>query len=346
MTQEAIILTGGAGYIGSHIAVVLAEAGYDIILIDDFSNASKAVVPRIEELMGNPLTLIEQDLSAVGAASKIADIVGDRPVQAIIHLAGLKAVGESVRQPERYFRTNLGATLGVLDLMEKIDCDRLVFSSSATVYSAENSLPVNEEGIVGPVNPYGQTKLFSEQMIASSIAAHEGRQAVNLRYFNPVGAHPSGDLGEDPNDIPNNLFPLIAQVAAGARDVLNVFGNDYPTVDGTGVRDYVHVMDLARGHLAAVAFLQQNQEAALATFNLGTGTGYSVLEVIDAFAQTSGKGIPVKFVGRRDGDLAEMVADPSLAGDRLGWRASKNLAQMCADYWRFHHRHPDGHSSD
>ena len=339
MSQGSIILTGGARYIGSHIACVLAEVGYDIIIIDDFSNASKAVISRIETLIGDELMVIEQDLAEPGADVKIASRVERQSVQAIIHLAGLKAVGESVREPERYFRINLGATLGVLGLMNEIDCPHLVFSSSATVYSAQNTLPVTEEAALGPVNPYGQTKLFSEQIIASAMIAHTGWRGVNLRYFNPVGAHPSGDIGEDPNDIPNNLFPLIADVAAGRREVLNVFGNDYPTIDGTGVRDYVHVMDLAKGHLAAVEYLSAGKGQALSTFNLGTGKGYSVLEVIDAFAQVSGAGIPVKFVGRRDGDLAEMVADPGLAARELDWQASKTLAQMCADHWRFGQRH-------
>ncbi len=342
MNARSVILTGGAGYIGSHIAVLLIEAGYEVVIIDDFSNSSPAVIDRIEKLSGIRPQLVEQDLSVPDCVDGVSAALAGRGYAGVIHLAGLKAVGESVAQPGRYYRVNLGTTLNLLSIMEKIKCNNIVFSSSATVYGELNPPPVDESGKIGPTNPYGFSKLFNEQILADYAAANQGFQVINLRYFNPVGAHPSGLIGEDPKGIPNNLFPYIAQVAVGRREALNVFGDDYDTVDGTGVRDYIHVMDLAEGHLAALKFALEDHGGGVACFNLGCGRGYSVLEVVNAFAAASGKEIPVKVVGRRAGDIAEIVADAAQAEKILGWKTQRDLNQMCIDHWHWQAKNPDG----
>ncbi len=277
MKAKSVILTGGAGYIGSHIAVLLIEAGYDITIIDDFSNSSPLVLDRIEKITGTKPRLIEQDLSAPDCVDSICSALAGQAPAGVIHLAGLKAVGESVEQPARYYRVNLWATLNLLSVMEKLKCKTIVFSSSATVYGALNPSPVDESGKTGPTNPYGFSKLFNEQILSDYAAANQGFQVINLRYFNPVGAHPSGLIGEDPKGIPNNLFPYIAQVAVGRHEALNVFGDDYDTIDGTGVRDYIHVLDLAEGHLAALQFALEGDWSGVEFFNLGCGRGFSVL---------------------------------------------------------------------
>ncbi len=342
MKAKSVILTGGAGYIGSHIAVLLIEAGYDITIIDDFSNSSPLVLDRIEKITGTKPRLIEQDLSAPDCVGSICSALAGRDYAGGIHLAGLKAVGESVDQPGRYYRVNLGATLNLLSVMEKLKCKTIVFSSSATVYGALNASPVDESGKTGPTNPYGFSKLFNEQILSDYAAANQGFQVINLRYFNPVGAHPSGLIGEDPKGIPNNLFPYIAQVAVGRHEALNVFGDDYDTIDGTGVRDYIHVLDLAEGHLAALQFALDGDWSGVECFNLGCGRGFSVLEVVNAFAAASGQEVPVKVVGRRVGDIAEIVANAVRAEKLLGWKTQKDLGQMCADHWRWQEKNPDG----
>jgi UDP-glucose 4-epimerase len=342
MKPKSVILTGGAGYIGSHIAVLLIEAGYEVVIIDDFSNSSPSVIDRIEKLSSHRPQLIEQDLSVPDCVDSICSALAGRDYAGVIHLAGLKAVGESVEQPGRYYKVNLGATLNLLTIMEKLKCKSIVFSSSATVYGELNPSPVDEAGKTGPTNPYGFSKLFNEQILSDYAAANAGFQVINLRYFNPVGAHPSGLIGEDPKGIPNNLFPYIAQVAVGRRVALNVFGDDYDTIDGTGVRDYIHVMDLAEGHLAALRFGLSGNWDGVECFNLGCGCGFSVLEVVDAFATASGQKVPVKVVKRRAGDIAEIVADAARAEKLLGWKTQKDLNQMCADHWYWQEKNPDG----
>ncbi|PRI10191.1 UDP-glucose 4-epimerase GalE [Leucobacter massiliensis] len=335
-----VLLTGGAGYIGSHTALVLLERGHEVIVLDDYSNSSPEAVRRVEELSGARIPVVEADLAdraAAGAA--LADVGFD----AVIHFAGLKAVGESVAQPTRYYRVNLDSTLVLLDLMRERGVDRLVFSSSATVYGDPVYTPIDEEHRVGVgvTNPYGWSKFMNEQIIRDAQRARPELGAVLLRYFNPVGAHPSGRIGEDPAGIPNNLMPFIAQVAVGKRERLSVFGDGYPTVDGTGVRDYIHVMDLAEGHVAALERLAPGVES----YNLGSGTGSSVLEVVRAFEAASGREIPYTVAPPRDGDVATVTADPARANERLGWRTTRTLAEACRDAWNWQSANPDGYGA-
>ncbi|MCB1272786.1 MAG: UDP-glucose 4-epimerase GalE [Leucobacter sp.] len=335
-----VLLTGGAGYIGSHTALVLLERGYRVVVLDDFSNSSVEAVRRVEELTGETIPLIEADLAAPGAAAVLSGVDFD----AVIHFAGLKAVGESVQQPVRYYRTNLDSTLNLLDLMAERGVAKLVFSSSATVYGDPRYLPQDEQHPVGVglTNPYGWSKAMNEQIIRDAQAARPELAAALLRYFNPVGAHPSGRIGEDPAGIPNNLMPYIAQVAVGARERLSVFGDGYPTVDGTGVRDYIHVMDLAEGHAAALEHLTSGVTA----YNLGSGTGSSVLEVVRAFEAASGRPVPYEIVAPRAGDVAETVADPRKANEELGWRTTRTLAEACRDSWAWQSSNPHGYRAE
>ncbi len=334
-----VLLTGGAGYIGSHTALVLLERGHEVIVVDDFSNSSPEAVRRVEALSGRSVPVIEVDLAEREAARAALDGV---EFDAVIHFAGLKAVGESVAQPTRYYRVNLDSTLTVLDLMRERGATKFVFSSSATVYGEPQRVPIDEAhpAGVGVTNPYGWTKAMVEQIVRDTQVAWPELEAVLLRYFNPVGAHPSGRIGEDPSGIPNNLMPFITQVAVGKRERLSVFGGDYPTPDGTGVRDYIHVMDLAEGHVAALEHLS----AGVTAFNLGSGTGSSVLEVVRAFEEASGRRVPYDIVPGRAGDVAAMVADPAKANAELDWRTTRSLAEACRDAWTWQSSNPGGYA--
>ncbi|MFT4233125.1 MAG: UDP-glucose 4-epimerase GalE [Leucobacter sp.] len=335
-----VLLTGGAGYIGSHTALVLIERGHDVLVLDDFSNSSIESVRRVEELTGASIPVIEADLSDRDAAAAALE---GAEFDAAIHFAGLKAVGESVAEPTRYYRVNLDSTLALLDLMRERGVEKLVFSSSATVYGDPEYVPIDEahRAGVGLTNPYGWSKFMNEQIIRDAQTAWPGLGAVLLRYFNPVGAHSSGRIGEDPSGIPNNLMPFIAQVAVGRRERLSVFGDAYPTPDGTGVRDYIHVMDLAEGHVAALERIEPGVE----TYNLGSGTGSSVLEVVRAFEEASGRSVPYEVVPARSGDVASTVADPSRANARLGWRTTRGLAEACRDAWAWQSANPGGYTA-
>lgn len=339
--SDRILLSGGAGYIGSHCAVLLLEAGYQVIIADDFSNSQREVLRRIKNISGKDFTFYEEDLCNRDATRAI--FLREKP-DAVLHFAGYKAVGESVKKPLMYYRNNLDNALSVLEAMQASSCRRLIFSSSATVYEhLENSPLIESEGL-GCKNPYGWTKFMIEQMIRDLCRADESLSCVLLRYFNPVGAHPSGQLGEDPQGIPNNLVPYIAKVAIGKLPYLSVYGNDYDTPDGTGVRDYIHIMDLAEGHLAALKYSTQMKGAQ--AINLGTGKGYSVLDVLHAFERACGKKLPYQFVDRRPGDFDFYYADPSLAEKLLGWRAKYSLDDMCRDSWKWQSENPRGYAAE
>lgn len=331
-----VLATGGAGYIGSHVVAELLASGRHVVVLDDFSNSGRDVVDRIASLgIGTP-DLVEGD---VRDPARLDAVFARFPIDAVVHLAGLKAVGESVTQPLRYYAVNVGGAVALLEAMLRHQVRRLVFSSSATVYGVPRSNPIGEGEPLGATNPYGRTKLFIEEIIGDLVVAQPDFAAVSLRYFNPVGAHKSGVIGEDPKGIPNNLFPFMAQTAAGIRDRLLVYGNDYPTPDGTGVRDYIHVVDLARGHLAAIDFLLAGEGAGQnVAVNLGCGRGHSVLESIAAFSRAAGREIPYEIVGRRPGDVAQCVADAGRAAELLGWRTERQLDEMCADHWAFQSR--------
>ena len=333
-----ILLTGGAGYIGSHSCIALVQAGYTPVIVDNFSNSHSAVLQRLARITGQAIACEQGD---VADAAFMADVLRRHAVQAVLHFAGYKAVGESVAEPLKYYRNNIGSTLGLLEAMAAVGCRKLVFSSSATVYGDPASVPITEDFPRSHTNPYGHSKLMIEDMLASLGAADPAWAMAVLRYFNPVGAHPSGLIGENPSGIPNNLMPYITQVAVGQRPQLQVFGDDYPTPDGTGVRDYIHVQDLAEGHVAALdALLQRGQSL---TVNLGTGQGHSVLEVVRAFEQASGRAVPYQIMPRRPGDVAQCYADPALAQQQLGWQARRSLADMCADAWRWQSQNPRGY---
>ena len=335
-----VLLTGGAGYIGSHTALVLLERGHEVVVLDDFSNSSAEAVRRVEELTGRSIRLIEADLADREAAAAAFEGL---EIDAVVHFAGLKAVGESVAQPTRYYRVNIDSTLNLLDIMRERGITQLVFSSSATVYGDPQYVPQDEAhpAGVGLTNPYGWSKAMIEQIIRDTQKSWPELQAVLLRYFNPVGAHPSGRIGEDPSGIPNNLMPFIAQVAVGKREKLSVFGDNYPTPDGTGVRDYIHVMDLAEGHAAAL----ERMADGVATYNLGSGTGSSVLDVVRAFGEAAGREIPYEVVPGREGDVAETVADPGRANSELDWRTTRSLADACRDSWAWQSANPDGYGA-
>ncbi len=326
-----ILLTGGAGYIGSHTCAALAAAGQSFVILDNFSNAQHSVIERLERVVGAKVQLVEGD---VADADLVGRLLRDHRVKAVMHFAAYKAVGESVEQPLRYYQNNVGGTVALLEAMQGAGVGTLVFSSSATVYGDPASVPITEDFPLAATNPYGWTKLMMEQVLADVVASQpDFWRVARLRYFNPVGAHASGLIGEDPLGVPNNLMPYVAQVASGQRPYLNVWGNDYSTPDGTGVRDYIHVMDLAEGHVSALRYLQDY--AGLLTVNLGTGRGTSVLEMVAAFERASGRPIPVQVGPRRAGDVAQCWADPTVANQLLGWRATRGLDQMCADAWRW-----------
>lgn len=336
--MSLILLTGGAGYIGSHTTIELLARGHEVLLIDNFCNSSPRVLERIARIVGQPVACERVD---VRDAIALARVFARYPVDAVIHFAALKAVGESCAQPLRYFENNIGGTIALLQSMQDAGIGKLVFSSSATVYGQPDACPIAESASLRITNPYGRTKLVMEELIGDVCAAHADFHAAILRYFNPVGAHDSGLIGEDPAGIPNNLMPFVCQVAVGRREYLSVFGGDYPTRDGTGVRDYIHVVDLARAHVAATERLLCT--SASLTVNLGTGCGYSVLEIVRAFAQASGRPIPYRIVERRPGDVAECYADPRMARELLNWQAEYGIERMCTDAWRWQSMFPMGY---
>jgi len=327
-----ILLTGGMGYIGSHTSVVLAEAGHEVVLYDNLCNSKHTVLDQLETITGKRPTFIEGD---VRDTSKLEHALNHQKIDAVIHFAGLKAVGESVEKPIDYYENNVTGTVSLLRAMYTANIKNIVFSSSATVYGNPQYLPLDEQHPTSATNPYGRSKLQIEEVLADLSKSDPGWSIVCLRYFNPVGAHDSGLIGEDPNDIPNNLMPYIAQVASGKLPHLNIFGDDYNTKDGTGVRDYIHVMDLAEGHKSALDFL--NNHTGWHAINLGTGTGYSVLEMVQAFEQVSGKNIPYKITNRRAGDIATCYAKADKSNQQLDWRAKRDLDEMCRSAWCFHH---------
>ena len=332
-----ILVTGGAGYIGSHTVLALLDAGYDVLIADNFVNSKPEVLNRLQSLSSKPFSFEEVDLTDAQATDALFD---KYVIDGVIHFAALKAVGESVRKPLEYFRNNLDSTFNLLFSMRKHGVNQIVFSSSATVYGDPVSVPIREDFALSVTNPYGRTKLMIEDILRDVAVAQPELRIGLLRYFNPVGAHASGMIGEDPNGIPNNLMPYIAQVAVGKLPALRIFGNDYPTPDGTGVRDYIHVVDLARGHVAALKKLQES--AGVYTYNLGTGVGYSVLDVLHAFEKACGKTLPYEIVARRPGDVAACYADPEKAARELGWRAEFGIERMCADAWRWQSMNPNG----
>ena len=336
--MSSVLVTGGAGYIGSHTVLLLLEAGYSVVVLDNLSNSSRESLDRVERLTGKSLEFIEGDIRDSDCLKKIFD---GHDIASVIHFAGLKAVGESVAQPLRYYDWNVTGTLRLLEAMDNAGVRTMVFSSSATVYGDPATVPIREDFPLSATNPYGATKLHIEDMLRDLYTSDNRWRIALLRYFNPVGAHESGEIGEDPNGIPNNLMPFIAQVAIGKREQLNVFGGDYPTPDGTGVRDYIHVMDLAQGHLAALQALEKT--GGLITTNLGTGHGYSVLEMIQAFSRASGRDVPYQVVERRSGDVAICFADPTHASNVLGWSASRGIDAMCEDHWRWQDKNPNGY---
>lgn len=334
-----VLVTGGAGYIGSHTVVQLTAAGHEVVVVDSFANSKPTVVPRLEALTGSSLEVHAFDLTD---RDKVDALLSERPFDAVIHFAGLKAVGESVELPLEYYQNNLDSTFALVRAMARHGCFKLVFSSSATVYGENAPLPMREDLPTTATNPYGWTKVMIEQVLRDVAHTDERWRIALLRYFNPVGAHASGTIGEDPQGIPNNLMPLIAQVAVGTRDTLRVFGDDYPTPDGTALRDYIHVEDLAAGHLAALTHLGASRER-VSTFNLGTGHGTSVLEVLHAFEKACGRELPHEVVGRRPGDIAASYADPSRAEAQLGWKATRSIEDICADQWRWQLANPSGY---
>ena len=335
--MPTILLTGAAGYIASHTWLALQQAGFQVVGVDDFSNSSPEVLARLQRLSGQ-VPVFEQ--ASVCDAAAMQGIFSRHAIDAVVHFAAFKAVGESTAQPLAYYRNNIGGLVTTCEAMRAAGCRRIVFSSSATVYGDPQRLPITEDSPLTATNPYGQTKLIGETILRDLGAAEPQWQTACLRYFNPVGAHDSGLIGEDPRGTPNNLMPYVAQVAVGRRAQLSVFGNDYPTPDGTGVRDYIHVVDLAEGHVAALRRLFDAPGSF--TVNLGTGRGYSVLELVAAYARASGRPVPYAVVARRPGDVAACYADPSLAQQLLGWQARHDLDRMCADSWRWQQHNPNG----
>jgi len=338
--MPTILVTGGAGYIGSHTCLELLNAGHRVVVVDNLDNSSEESLRRVQALTGKSLDFHLVDLLDRPALERV---FAAQSVDAVIHFAGLKAVGESTQQPLRYYQNNLVGTLNLLAVMKARNVKQLVFSSSATVYGDPEKVPLTEDCRLSATNPYGRTKLFIEEMLRDLAVAETGWHLVLLRYFNPVGAHPSGRIGEDPRGIPNNLMPFVTQVAVGRREFLGVFGNDWPTPDGTGVRDYIHVVDLALGHLAALDRLASLPGCT--AINLGTGQGCSVLEMVKAMERASGKPIPYRFLPRRPGDVAVSYADPATAARQLDWRATRGIEQICADGWRWQQHNPQGYGS-
>lgn len=333
----AILVTGGAGYIGTHTCVELLNAGKDIVIVDNFVNSKPEALNRVKKITGKEFKFYEVDLLNKRDLEKV---FSENKIESAIHFAGLKAVGESVQKPLLYYHNNLTGTLNLLELMQKYEAKKIVFSSSATVYGVPKTVPIKEDFPLSTTNPYGSTKLMIEQILRDVFVADNSWSIVLLRYFNPIGSHESGLIGEDPNGIPNNLMPYIAQVASGRLDHLNVFGNDYPTHDGTGVRDYIHVVDLAVGHLKAIDKAQK--DLGVFAYNLGTGKGYSVLDIVKAFEKASGVKVPYEIAPRRAGDIAECYADPTKAYEELGWKATRGIEEMCVDTWRWQKANPNG----
>ena len=335
--KGTILVTGGAGYIGSHTAVELLDNGYDVVIVDNLVNSKAESVRRIEKITGRTPAFHQVDVCDEAALAKVFDA---HPITGTIHFAALKAVGESVAKPLEYYRNNIGGLLTVLKVMRERNVRQFVFSSSATVYGVPERSPIDESFPLSATNPYGQSKLMAEQVLRDLEVSDPSWRIATLRYFNPVGAHASGLIGEDPAGIPNNLMPYVAQVAVGKLEKLRVFGSDYPTPDGTGVRDYIHVVDLAKGHIAALDALATRDASFVV--NLGTGQGYSVLEVVRAFEKASGRPVPYELVARRPGDIAECYANPQAAADLIGWRATLGIDEMCADHWKWQEANPRG----
>lgn len=336
----AVLITGGAGFIGSHTCVELLGAGEDIVVLDNFCNSSVASIDRVREITGKTFPFYEGDIRS---RADLDRVFAENKIDSVIHFAGLKAVGESCVKPLEYYENNIGGTICLLEAMRSAGCKRIVFSSSATVYGSENPVPFREDMKVGgTTNPYGTTKLFIEKILQDLAASDSSWSIVILRYFNPIGAHESGKIGESPNGIPNNLMPYISQVAVGKLEKLTVYGNDYPTPDGTGVRDYIHVMDLATGHVSAVK--KSRSCTGVNIYNLGTGKGVSVLELVKAFEKASGARVPYVISGRREGDIALCYADASKAFAELGWKAERDIDKMCEDSWRWQKNNPEGFS--
>lgn len=325
-----VLLTGGTGFIGSHTAVVLSQAGYDVVLLDNFSNSSESVLKKIAQILGRDLPFIFGD---VQDTLLLENVLKQESIDAIIHFAGLKSVADSVQNSLEYYKNNLDGIFSILNALQKTSCKNLIFSSSATVYGLPCYLPFDEKHPTSPINPYGRSKLYAENILSDFLASNLDYSFIALRYFNPIGAHPSGLIGEYPKGVPNNLLPYISQVAKGKRDFVSIFGDDYPTKDGTGVRDYIHVMDLANGHLAALNYSLNHR--GWEVFNLGTGFGYSVLDVINSFQEACGQKIPVQIKGRRLGDIAEFFSNPSKAENKLGWKAKFDIHAMCLSQWLF-----------
>jgi len=341
----AILITGGAGYIGSHTLVELANANYHFIVYDNLSNASQESLKRVSKIIGREITFIEGDIRDT---HKLQELFSTHSIDSVIHFAGLKAVGESVAKPLEYYDNNVVGTLRLLEVMQEFNCKKIVFSSSATVYGDPATTPIIENFPVGgTTNPYGTSKYMIERILEDLYISDNSFKIAILRYFNPVGAHESGTIGEDPNGIPNNLMPFIAQTAVGKREYLSVFGSDYDTHDGTGVRDYIHVVDLANAHVKAIEYINSDQfNIQNSTFNIGTGYGCSVLDVVKAFEKASGKKVPYQLVERRAGDIAKCYANPTYAKEILGWVATKTIEQMCIDSWRWQSNNPNGYNSD
>jgi UDP-glucose 4-epimerase len=335
-----VLVTGGAGYIGSHSCVELLDAGHRVVVVDNLSNSSPGAIDRVRELAGDAIEFRPADIRDADALDAV---FASSAIDAVVHFAGLKAVGESVAKPLHYYDNNVNGTTVLLQSMSRHGVHRIVFSSSATVYGAPDAVPISEHAPLEPINPYGRTKLVIEEMLRDVVATAPSWRAVLLRYFNPVGAHPSGRIGEDPHGVPNNLMPFITQVAAGKRPELAIFGDDYPTPDGTCIRDYVHVVDLARGHVDALRALDTIEGCR--AVNLGTGRGHSVLEVLAAASEAVGRELPSRVVGRRAGDAPIVYADPALAADLLGWRAQHTLADMARDHWNWQRNNPDGYGA-
>ncbi|MGF6207539.1 UDP-glucose 4-epimerase GalE [Pseudomonas frederiksbergensis] len=334
-----ILVTGGTGYIGSHTTLALLEAGFEVVVLDNLCNSSEAALHAVEAICGKSALMIHGDVCDRALLDRIFQ---QHAIDAVLHFAGLKAVGESVRKPLEYYEANVGGSITLCQAMAAAGVFRLVFSSSATVYGAPEQMPISEDVPTGsPTNPYGQSKLIVENVLRDLCSAEPRWSVALLRYFNPIGAHASGHLGEDPNGIPNNLVPYISQVAVGSLKELSIFGDDYPTADGTGVRDYIHVVDLADGHLKALQSISQT--TGINIWNLGTGDGYSVMQVLHAFEQASGRPVPYRILPRRSGDVAESLADPSKAERELGWKATRSLQQMMTDTWRWQSTHPKGY---
>lgn len=332
-----ILVTGGAGYIGSHTCVELLNEGYDIVVVDNLDNSNIKSIETIKRITGKDFKFYEYDMLD---RERMEEVFANNKIDAVIHFAGLKAVGESTRIPLRYYHNNITGTLILMELMEKYDVNNIVFSSSATVYGMPKTVPITEDFPLSTTNPYGSTKLMIENILTDVQKANPKLSVTLLRYFNPIGAHKSGDLGEDPKGIPNNLLPYVAQVAVGKLEKVHVFGNDYPTVDGTGVRDYIHVVDLSLGHLKAIEHC--SEKPGVHIYNLGTGNGYSVLQIIEAFSKACGKELPYQIDPRRPGDIAECYADPTKAKNELDWTAKRGIAEMCEDSWRWQSTHPNG----